>query len=96
MDRFSKDPGDTLDYGFKWERWLDTGVTVASSSWAATGGTNLTLQGEVIFDNGTRTRVVLSGGLEGERYTVTNTIGTAGGSVAQIKELSFLLVIEQS
>ena len=95
MERFNKDPGDSLDYGFKWSRWLAAGELIIESVWAFSGGDDLTLPYKAIIDEGKTTMVIASGGLPGERYVLTNTV-TISGTPTKTKELSFLLVIEEA
>ena len=72
--RFSKDPGATLDFTIDWSEWLDDD-TISSSDWTVPDGIT-----EASATNDTTTATVwLSGGTAGTRYTVTNTIVTAGG-----------------
>lgn len=71
-DYIEKRPGSVLDYGFLFEDWLK-GEPIISSAW--------TLPGELAevsnsYD-ATSTAVVISGGVAGGTYVVTNTITTA-------------------
>ena len=73
----SKDPGATLQYAVDWSEWLPTGDTIDTTTWVQesvhTNG-NLTLSGSATL-NGVNT-IDISGGTEGELYTVRNTITT--------------------
>lgn len=74
MKTFLKDPDAILDYAVDWSSWLGAD-TIAASTWAADAG--ITVDSDD-FDN-TSTVVVLSGGIVGQTYYVTNSITTAAG-----------------
>jgi hypothetical protein len=79
MGRFYKDSDATLDYGFDWSDWLteSDADTISSSTWEVSPTGSLTIDSE---DNtSTTTKVWLSGGIIGTKYTVTNRIVTNGG-----------------
>lgn len=75
-----KDPDAVLSYQLDWSEYLQSGVSISTSSWTAE-----TISGDAdpltITDNtnntGTTT-VTLSGGTEGNIYKVYNTITTDG------------------
>jgi hypothetical protein len=71
---FVKDPDAVLDYNFDWTPWL-AGDTITSSSWVAESGITVDSDGFTA----TMTTVWLSGGAAGEKYEITNTIGTSNG-----------------
>lgn len=79
VDRL-KDPDAIIDFGFRWDRWLQTGETVATSGWVASSG--LTVEASppptTIVDD-TVTKVWVSGGVAGTNYLLTNTITTSDG-----------------
>ena len=70
-----KTPAGTLDYLQDWSNWLSTGDTIASASWVAESP--LTVDSEA--NTTTTATAVISGGVAGGRYKVTNTIVTANG-----------------
>ena len=78
MAVYVKDPDAVLDYGFDWEEegFLQTGETIADSDWTIPDG--LDESSGTDFDN-TLTTVWLSGGTDGEDYTVSNHITTSAG-----------------
>lgn len=88
MSIFVKDPDATLDFGFDWEDWLDSGETIESSSWSVPSG--LTNAGEDYST--TQTKIWLSGGTTGTEYTVTNTIETTESATEEVR--SFTLLVE--
>ena len=73
---FIKDPEAELDYLIDWALWLGTD-TIETSSWASSEPTVLVV--EASTRTTTTATVWLSGGVDRERYTVTNTITTAAG-----------------
>jgi hypothetical protein len=81
-----KDPSAVLDYGCDWTDWL-AGDTISISAWVIPAG----LTEEDSGKTDTLTTVWLSGGTLGNRYTITNTITTAGG---RTDERSLILVIK--
>lgn len=71
-DYIEKLPGSVLDYGFLFEDWLK-GEIIVSSTWTLPVGL---VEVSSSYDN-TSTAVVISGGVAGSTYVVTNTITTA-------------------
>ena len=93
---FRKDPNSVLDYGFDWDDdtvgpYLETGEIIATSLWIVPSG--LTDISESVSD--TVTKIVLSGGTEGESYRVTNRIVTTGGDVVRTVDRSFVILVEE-
>jgi hypothetical protein len=73
MRTYIKDPDATLDYGFRFESWLETGETIAASTWTVPDG--ITKESDNFTDD--QTIIWLSGGTAGETYTLTNSIATS-------------------
>jgi hypothetical protein len=71
-------PTDEIDYGIRWQRWLETGETITSSSWTAPAG--ITVQSD--SNNTTETKVVLTGGTPGTDYIIWNEVVTSLGRTA--------------
>lgn len=71
----NKDPDATIQYGFDWSDWLDTGDTVASAVWTIPAGITKVSQAET----DTTTTVVISGGTLGQIYTVICHVVTVAG-----------------
>lgn len=71
-----KDPNEVLDYQLNWTERLD-GDTIDVSTWIVPDG--------LVEDSSSNTTsastIWLSGGVLGERYTLTNRVETAGGRV---------------
>lgn len=69
---FTKDPHATLDYGFNWSDWLETGESI--SSYTITSACGITKAS----DSNTSASVIvwLSGGAVGTRYDVACKITT--------------------
>lgn len=76
--RFVKHPDARKDYGFLWDRWLDSD-TIVASTWTAESG--ITIEAFTPPFTATTTTTWLSGGTHGGEYEVTNTITTAAGRV---------------
>ena len=81
---FTKDPAGNLDFRRDWSNWLGDSDTISASSF--TVPTGITKDSEANGDD--YATVWLSGGTDGEDYTVTNEISTNGGRTAQY---SFLI-----
>lgn len=81
---FAKDPADKLDFRRDWSTWLGDLDTISTSAFAVPAG--ITKESEANGDDSAT--VWLSGGTDGEDYTVTNEIETNGGRIAQY---SFLI-----
>jgi hypothetical protein len=84
---FTKDPDAILDYAVDWSRWL-AGDTIASSVWIVPTG----LAKATESNTTTKAIVWLSGGVEGQTYTVTNRITTATG---RTEDRSFTIRVEE-
>ncbi len=67
-----KDPAAVLDVGFDWSGWLTTAQapSLDASVWSADAG--LTLSGPQELDG--VTSVLVSGGVAGQDYEVSNTV----------------------
>lgn len=74
--KYTKDPSAVLDYKIDWSEWLPTNDRIVNASFAVSDDA-ITVD-DVIFDDDTAT-VWLSGGVAGERYTVTNHVVTEDG-----------------
>jgi hypothetical protein len=84
---YVKDPDAILDYYINWEPWL-LGDPIETSSWNATGTISM---GEQLL-LGQVTGIWVSGGVVGERATLTNHILTAGG---RVDDRTILLLISE-
>jgi hypothetical protein len=85
---FTKDPSEVLDYRRDWSDWLTSGDTINASTWTIPEG--ITKDSDT--KDGDSATVWLSGGTDGEEYTVTNKITTNGGRTG---EYSFLVRVRQ-
>lgn len=83
---FTKDPAAVLDYCFDWKAetngtgesdWLASGETISSHSVTVESG--LTKDSDAATDTNTSVTVWLSGGTDGDDYTVTCQITTSAG-----------------
>lgn len=74
-----KDPDALLDHEMDWTEWLD-GDTLAASEWIVPDGITKDSEKGDTF-TATATVIWLSGGTEGEKYTLTNRITTAAGRI---------------
>lgn len=72
---FIKDPSAILDYSVDWTGWLASGDTIVTSSWTVPEGITEDSESQTT----TTATIWLSGGTEGEDYTLVNKIATAGG-----------------
>ncbi len=75
-----KDPEAVLIYTFDWSNWLASGESITTSNWtidAISGDADpLTVDSSIIHSNNKQTIITLSGGTEGNIYSVYNTIVT--------------------
>ena len=71
---FLKDPDAVLDYKIDWSDWLGSD-TISESSWTVPSG----IMKDSDSKTSTSATIWLSGGTDGEEYTVTNHIVTASG-----------------
>lgn len=71
-----KDPDATLDYHLDWTDWLtDVSSTILTSVWVLPE--DIVEEGSTV--SGNKTTVIVSGGVVGNRYQITNRITTANG-----------------
>jgi hypothetical protein len=82
---FTKGPAEVLDYQVDWSLWLGTD-TISTSAWAIATG----LTAGTTSNTTTTATTWVSAGTDGRRYTMTNTIVTAGGRTA-IRTLELLI-----
>lgn len=75
---YAKDPDEVLDYDFDWSAWLGTDE-IATSTWTVSSGLTKDSQS----NSATATKVWVSGGTDGQTYTLTNTITTDGDRTAE-------------
>jgi len=71
-----KDPDDIDFFELNWRKALK-GDTIDGSIWILPAGITSTLT--EILDNGSRTRVWLTGGTSGKKYILTNRVTTVIG-----------------
>jgi hypothetical protein len=83
-----KDPGEVLDYGFDWSKWLQAGENIISSNWVGDVGLAITGAG---LESGL-TFAFAGGGTIGQTLAMKNTIVTSAGRTAV---RSIHLVIKQ-
>ena len=81
-----KDPNAVLDYCLDWSEWLASGETITTSVW--TVATGITKDSDSFTDE--ITKIWLSGGTDGERYTVANRITT---SDSRTDERTMLIIV---
>ena len=76
-----KDTDAVLDYSVDWTNWMPTSDTITTSTWAITAIAGdedaLTIDSEA--ETTLVATAVISGGTDGNIYTVSNTIVTADG-----------------
>lgn len=85
---FRKDPDAKLPYTIDWSDWLESAETISASTWTVPSG--ITKDSDTFGD--TSTRIWLTGGTAGTKYTLTNTITVSSG---KIDERSICIVAEE-
>lgn len=90
MDKKTKQSSETLDFDITASDWLSDGdyITGATSVVTPSG---LTIVSTTAFLDGTRVKVLMSGGVNGVKYKVTTTATTHDGLV---KEKDFYMVVK--
>lgn len=88
MTTYRQDPDAVLDYKVDWSAWLPTGDTITTSTFAADDGITLTLES----NDDTTATVWISGGVAGQKYSVTNHVETLGGRAT---DRSFTLQVQE-
>lgn len=89
---YRKDPGSTLDYGLDWSQYLDSDVTISSSSWSVEPSGELTVVEGSETHSAQKTEVKVQGGVEGTVYRLTCRIETSDGLTV---ERSLLILVEE-
>ena len=84
-------PDADLDYSEDWSNWLDTGVTITTSTWTIFP-LGPTLDGQI--DTATKSTIFVSGCTLGVVYLLTNNIVTSF-STAQTAERTIALRCEE-
>lgn len=74
INTFIKSPTAFLDYSIDWSDWLQETETITASTWAS-DSVDLTLS--LPANSGTKTTIWIDGGVDGNGYTVSNTITTS-------------------
>lgn len=84
-----KTPSAKKSYGFDWTKWVG-GDIIASSAWSVPAE----LTQVEATNSDTHTSIMLTGGVSGETYLITNTITTTTSE--EIEPRSFYLKIGQT
>ena len=92
LGRFNKTPVERKRYAIDYSQWLDTGETVSSFTLAASP-TGMTVDGSSLDTTNTILTYFMSGGTDGQQYTLDVRITTSGG---QIKEDTVLYTIRNA
>lgn len=92
MDKFPKQPLETLDYDILADQWLAYGDRIVSATSVVTPTGSLTVTGTQILDGGTRVKVIVAGGTTGVSYKITTTMGTLSNLT---KEKDFLIKVKE-
>jgi len=87
---FPKSPPDQTDYDIDFSEWLPDGDTITSADATVEPDGELAVASVSITDQ--TVKVWLNGGLDGETYTVTLIVGTAGG---RTKEICFKIRVKE-
>lgn len=78
-----KDSEAVLDYGFSWADWMPTDDSISTSTWtvsAISGDSDpLAIDSSSFTGSTSKTVATLSGGTDGNIYTVSNKIVTGDG-----------------
>ena len=90
LGRFTKQPGETLDYDIDFSEWF-VGRSDAPTSHTVTVPAGITKVAD--SRDGNVVKVVLSGGTSGEKYKITVTL-TTNASPALVKEVDFMVTIK--
>jgi len=77
--KYTKDPDAVLDYTVDWTAWLPSGDTITASTFTVNSDADNAVVVDDQLNDAHTTTVWLSGGVAGQKYTVTNHITTAAG-----------------
>lgn len=89
IGRYQKQPGETLDYDVDFGDWLD-GRTDVIESFNINVPSDLTLFASRRTDN--VIKVVIGGGISGQKYKVTVSVTT---DTSLVKEVEFLITVKE-
>jgi hypothetical protein len=88
IPKYTKQPGDKLDYDIDFNEWLSSGDSLASVN--VTADTGITIVNSTIVVS--MVKVWLSGGNDGETYKITVKVTTDEG---RIKEQEFRIKVKE-
>jgi hypothetical protein len=78
--RRRKDPDEVLLYSLSWaDEMASLQENIMASTWFIASGTGLTIGPNPSTFTGTATKVWLSGGVLGTKYTITNRVNVSNG-----------------
>lgn len=88
LGTLTKGPSDILVYTIDWSDWLNSGDSIATSTWSLTSGVTK------VTDTSTASTTVIkvSGGTNGTSYTLTNTVTTTVSGETRIE--TFVLKVK--
>jgi hypothetical protein len=91
IKKFEKQPGESLEYVFSFERWLAEKTGYAAASHTVTADAGLTV---AHTRSGAVVTVIASGGTDGERYKVTVRL-TTDGATPLVRELDAYISVKE-
>jgi uncharacterized protein with NRDE domain len=91
VERFTKQPAETLDYDFSFTEWLASkpGRSIVSHTVTADPGITITHE-----RNAAVVKVYVAGGTSGQRYKVTVRV-TTDGTTPLVKELEAFIAVRE-
>ena len=90
LGKFSKQPGEVLDYDVDFTEWFSTRTDTATSFTVTVSSAAITVVSSA--RTGNVVRVILSGGASGGSYKVTVRLTTSSGIV---KEADFQVAVKE-
>jgi len=91
LGRYSKQPGDALDYDVDYTEWFSNRAD-APLSFDVVADAGITIDNTMLIGN--VVRVTLSGGTSGRSYKITVRLTTNAG-VANVKEADFVVRVKE-
>lgn len=91
VERFTKQPGETLDYDFSFTEWLASKPGRAAVSHTVTADTGITVTHE---RTAAVVKVYVAGGTSGQRYKITVRL-TTDGATPLVKELEAFIAVKE-
>ena len=88
LAKYVKQPSDRKRYQIRYDNWLDSGELVSDVTFSSPS-VDLVVDGVQVTADGLGVQYYVSGGVDGQNYTVTATLTTNNGPQIREDEIFF-------